>query len=325
MSADNPLAARLPRYHDLPIDPAQPPYSAWGVFGKDDALGTINLLTPERVAAASGLVRKGAVFSLNWAMEMPNPPILGRTAMRHHTIDLNPGTDDYYDNYYPQSSTQWDALCHMPHPEYGYYNGVQRSEITGEPGSRNGIEQWARRGIVGRFVLADLARYLRGQGRPIDPAERVPVDVDTIQAALDSQGVKLAIGDILLLRFGWIAWYEQTSEAVRQRLASPPALDIKTPGLPAADRTLEWLWDSHVAAVAADVPGLEVLPYVSTVEGFLHYRIISMLGLAVGEMFALDALAEDCAGDGVYEGLFTAAPLNKTGGSGSPGNALAIK
>ena len=47
--------------------------------------------------------------------------------------------------------------------------------------------------------------------------------------------------------------------------------------------------------------------------------------MAVGEMFVLDALAEDCVADGVYEGLFTSAPLNKVGGSGSPANALAIK
>ena len=50
-----------------------------------------------------------------------------------------------------------------------------------------------------------------------------------------------------------------------------------------------------------------------------------VLPWAVGEMFVLDALAEDCAADGVYEGLFISAPLNKVGGSGSPANALAIK
>jgi hypothetical protein len=61
------------------------------------------------------------------------------------------------------------------------------------------------------------------------------------------------------------------------------------------------------------------------VERFLHWRVIPLLGLAVGEMFVLDALADDCAADGVYEGLFTAAPLHKIGGSGSPANALAIK
>ncbi len=264
------------------------------------------------------------MFSLNWDVESPDPPLLGRTGLHHRIIDLDPGTDDVYDNYYTQGSTQWDALCHMPHPDYGYYNGVQRADITGRPGSRNGIEHWARRGIVGRFVLADVARYMAAQGRPIDPAERVPVTADMLEATLTAQGVALGGGDILLVRCGWIQWYE--GRPAEERLALARAgIAIRTPGLAAEDRTLEWLWDHAIAVVAADVPGLEALPYTPTPEGFLHYNIIPLLGMAVGEMFALDALAADCRQDGTYEGLFTAAPLNKIGGSGSPGNALAIK
>ena len=39
----------------------------------------------------------------------------------------------------------------------------------------------------------------------------------------------------------------------------------------------------------------------------------------------LEALAADCASDGVYECLFVAKPLVIRGGVGSPANALAIK
>jgi len=314
----------MPTYRELPVDPAQPPGSAWGVFGADDQLGTINLLTPERVLAAASLVRKGTVFSLNWDIQLPDPPLLGREAFSHHILELHPGTDDYYDNYYTQGSTQWDALCHMPHPEHGYYNGVQREDITGRPGSRNGIENWARRGIVGRFVLADVERAMAAEGRPIDNGERVPVTADMIERTLAREGVTLETGDILLVRCGWIAWYEQRTAAERAALAEA-GIEIRTPGLAADDGILEFLWDHGVAVVAADVPGLEALPYTPTPEGFLHYNIIPLLGMAVGEMFALDALAADCADDGIHVGLFTASPLNKTGGSGSPGNALAIK
>src|SRR6476659_5725718 len=102
-------AARLPRYRDLPIDPTKPPGSAWGVFGDDDDVGTINLLTPERARRAAALVRKGAVFSLNWDLEKPSPPLFGRGAIRHSIVDFNPGTDDIYDNFYTQVSSQWDA------------------------------------------------------------------------------------------------------------------------------------------------------------------------------------------------------------------------
>ena len=43
---------QLPSYEELPIDPAKPPRSAWGVFGDDDELGTLNLLTPARAKRA---------------------------------------------------------------------------------------------------------------------------------------------------------------------------------------------------------------------------------------------------------------------------------
>ena len=42
----------LPAYDALPIDPNAPAASSWGVFGADDQVGTINLLTPDRVRSA---------------------------------------------------------------------------------------------------------------------------------------------------------------------------------------------------------------------------------------------------------------------------------
>jgi kynurenine formamidase len=315
----------LPSYAELPIDPSRPPHSAWGVFGDDDEVGTINLLTSERVAHAAALVRKGSVFSLNWDIEKPSPPVLGRKPLTHTYIDLQPGRDDFYDGLYPQGSSQWDSLCHMMHPEYGFYNGRQPEDITGRPGSRNGIDNWARRGIAGRFVLADVERWRAAQGRPVDNAEKDVITVDQLDATLEAQGTQLDVGDILLIRLGWIGWYERQSQATRDELGAMPVPGMKTPGLSVDPRTDEWLWDRHLAAVASDVPALEALPYEPRVERFLHWRMIPLLGIAVGEMFVLDALADDCAADGTYEGLFTAAPLHKIGGAGSPANALAIK
>ena len=47
--------------------------------------------------------------------------------------------------------------------------------------------------------------------------------------------------------------------------------------------------------------------------------------VTLGEMFDLEALAADCAGDGVWEFLFSAPPLRVAGGVGSPLNPLAVK
>jgi hypothetical protein len=49
------------------------------------------------------------------------------------------------------------------------------------------------------------------------------------------------------------------------------------------------------------------------------------MGMVFGEMWELEALAADCAADGVYEFQLVAAPLMVTGAVGAPVNALAIK
>ena len=44
----------LPSYDELPIRDGLPAGSAWGLWGDDDEIGTINLLTPERIQRALG-------------------------------------------------------------------------------------------------------------------------------------------------------------------------------------------------------------------------------------------------------------------------------
>ena len=50
-----------------------------------------------------------------------------------------------------------------------------------------------------------------------------------------------------------------------------------------------------------------------------------MFGMPIGELWSLDALADDCARDGVYEFFLVAKPLNLPNGVGSPSNAVAFK
>jgi kynurenine formamidase len=232
--------------------------------------------------------------------------------------------DDAYDDFYPQASSQWDSLSHIGHPEYGFYGGRRLGDVTSGAENPLGIEHWAGRGIAGRFVLVDVARHRDRLGRPLDHAVGEPIEPDEIEAAMAEQGVELRGGDILLIRFGWIAWYEQLDEAGRHRVASLG--HTPTPGLSQREAMAEWLWDRRVAAVAADNPGVEMYPAdPDELDRFLHYRLLPLLGFAIGELFRLDDLADDCATDGVYDGLFTAAPLNLAGGVGSPANALALK
>ena len=45
----------------------------WGRWGADDQRGTLNFITPERLVAAAGLVKKGSVFSLGIPFDAAGP------------------------------------------------------------------------------------------------------------------------------------------------------------------------------------------------------------------------------------------------------------
>jgi kynurenine formamidase len=232
------------------------------------------------------------------------------------------------DNFYPQASSQWDALTHVGDFEHGFWGGVTVQELRAEgdkPKHKLGIHHWARRGIAGRCVLIDVARFREQQGRAIDCAGSDGISVADLQATLAAQRVTPEPGDVWLIRTGWVGWYDQQRYAVRYALADRSAL--KAPGLTCSEEMAEYLFDHHPAAIAADNPSLEAWPppnFVSP-DGFLYHFLLGRFGIAIGEMFVLDALAEDCAADGVYVGLFTSAPLHIVGGTGSPPNALVLK
>ncbi len=190
------------------------------------------------------------------------------------------------------------------------------------------------RGVASSGALSwpMLGRYREACGRPIRQSESDVVTVEDLDGTLTRQSVTIEPGDILLIRIGWVGWYDGLQVAERQALAEARQ-NLHAPGVAGEEAVAEWFWDHQFAAVACDVPALEVVPSgpwnapdpVATYEHYLHFRIIPLLGLAVGRDVLLDPLAEDCARDRQYTGLFTSAPLNKTGGAGSTANALAIK
>ncbi|MEP7272657.1 MAG: cyclase family protein [Acidobacteriota bacterium] len=334
------VPVQLPSYDELPIKPHHPPRSAWGVFGDDDQIGTLNLLTPERVAAAAGLVQKGAVFALNWELGLPDPPLFSRAKLQHSITRRRRNVfDDVYDNFNTQSSSQWDGLRHYGHPEYGFYNGVTEERILGDDVGPNGIEHWARRGIAGRGVLIDFPRFAAAHGIAYAPAPRFGISASQLRAAADWQRLRFDAGDILLLRTGWIEWYNSLDPGARMQVAEPGALQAA--GLHQSEDSLRFLWDHHFAAIASDNPTFEAFPPTPFEEGghpghpgppttpttpttMMHGTIIGLWGMPIGEMFNLDSLAAACATDHCYEFFFTSAPLNKPGGVASPPNALAI-
>ena len=317
---------RLPDYDELP-PAARGGRSAWGLFGREDSVGLLSLQTPDRVAAAARLVRSGEVFSLNAPANVPEPPLFGRGTVRHTLISNNGHAffDDKLDNYYPQGSSQWDSLAHIAYGADQFYNGVTAADISDR--ARNTIGHWAERGIAGRAVLIDIDAALGGAGAGFDPASARAITAAELDAARAAAGVEWQPGDVLLLHTGFLGWHVRQEADVRAALAERGAL--RNIGLAHDEEMARYLWNAHVAAVVSDNPSVEVWPGEMSDEafpfGYLHRVLIGQFGMALGELWWLEDLALSCRRDGRYEAFLTAAPINVTGGVGSPANALAIK
>ena len=319
--------ANIPLFRDLPQVGQTGERQAWEVFGPGDQLGTVNLLTPERVKQAAGLVRTGRVINLSLPLNFPISLYGGfRTGYRHHIEVNRGGRDDYVDNFALQGSSQWDSLRHIRYREFGYYGGRQDEEVD-EKGEL-GIENWARHGIVGRGVLLDAARYMEQRGTPLDAGRRFAMDGPFLEQIAEAENVTLQAGDVLILRTGWLAWYSGLDAAGREALRGtlhPGEGGMACPGLDAGQETAAWLWDHRIAAMASDNVALEALPVKAETGGFQHRRLIALQGMPIGEVWDLEELARDCARDGVYAFFLVSVPLNLPGGVGSPANAYAIK
>ena len=118
----------------------------WGKWGPDDEIGTLNYITPERIAAACRLATTGKVFALGIPLDRNGPqsgtrqrfnPIhtmfrdggdAPRTPDEVKAMEGYGGSDDWI--VMPlQCVTQWDSLAHVFY-EGKMYNGYDARLVT---------------------------------------------------------------------------------------------------------------------------------------------------------------------------------------------------
>ncbi|MBV9206185.1 MAG: cyclase family protein [Actinobacteria bacterium] len=328
----------LPDYAALRARTDAPPGSAWGLFGADDQLGTLNLLALNDLRAAAAEVRAGTAFSLDLPSAAISPPLAPtRHPIEHHIFQRTPfHRDEWLDRFYTQYGSQLDGLRHIGHPEHGFYNGADPRRFTPGDGLLS-LHHAAALPIAGRAVLLDVDRHLRAQGRPIDQHSSQAVSARELEDTRAAQGTTIQPGDIVLIRFGWLHWYlTEASLQVRETLRTNQI----HPGLAQSHEILAWLWDHRVSLVAADNfalecwPAIPDSPFFTRAEredgvrdphaGIMHRALLGLLGMPIGELWNLDELAAACAADRRWSFLLTVAPLTVVGGVGSPANAIAL-
>jgi kynurenine formamidase len=288
--------------------------SNWGRWGEDDERGTLNLVTPDVVHAAAGLVRTGRVFELGQSIQESGVPVEPRRPGLLHLMRRDGGdyaagaiapddigTADDYLGIATHGTTHVDALCHL---WYGgaMYNGFSPNEVRSSGAGRNGIDKTGP--IVTRGVLLDVAA-LHGvahlpAGHGIGP--------DELDAAVARAGVEPRPGDALLVRTGWLAVHAQ----------DPALYHARQPGVAAS--AVPWIAERDPAALGADNLAVEQFPAVDGSNVPVHRALLRDYGIHLIELLDL----EELAAAGVAEFLFVAAPLRIKRGAGSPLNPLAI-
>ena len=137
----------------------------WGRWGDDDIRGTLNLLTPEHVKRAAGLVKSG----------------------RHVSMAIPINTTAGPDNPNP-------AIHHMTQM---HDSGRSVDTVMSKGAQMLDMDDYAT-GVVGRGVLYDVPRH-RGVKR-LEPGEAVARA--ELEENEEAQGVRVEEGDIFVFRTG---------------------------------------------------------------------------------------------------------------------------
>lgn len=85
-----PTPKERPPFSSLPLRRGDPPFSAWGLYGLDDELGALNLLTEERVLEAAKEIKIGRRVGLNLPLTVPHPPSHNRLPFKHQVVHKAP-------------------------------------------------------------------------------------------------------------------------------------------------------------------------------------------------------------------------------------------
>ena len=323
-------------FDDLPIDKAGPRGNAWGLWGPDDQLGTLNHLTPARVRdAAKSEIQTGDRVSLNWSLEGARYPRFQHPRKRLEVTLINkePRIAAFDDEwaFNTQCSSQWDGCRH-----YGYqdsrrfYMGRTAVDFTSDPDA-NSVHHMSQAGIAGRAIFIDWYRWKTSvQGTPeadIDTTSAYAIPFTELRDAATWQGTPLDAaqpGDMLVVRSGYLRQYAHMGDTRRATLdAHYETTKPANIGVEAGPDLLRFLWETQIAAVAGDSRSFEAWPCPDA-EWQLHQWLLAGWGMPIGELWDLEALSRECARLGRWRFFLTSAPMNVRGGVASPPNALAF-
>lgn len=282
--------------------------------GKDDQAGQSNLMTPDRVISAMKYIKEGKVLSLARTYSDKMPLFGHRVFATRGTNGLAGGPlgdngvvwmDDFLSTEIGQVGTQFDGLGHIG-INGKFYNGIASQDMFSATGLKKlGIEQ-----IKPFFTKGVLIDMVALKGAPMDGGQEI--SVEDIDAALKKQGMSadaIGEGDVVMFHTGWVRHWITDNKTYN---GAVPGIGIKAG---------QWLAAKGVAIVGSDTWPVEVVPNPDPKQVFpVHQIFLAKNGIFIHENAATERLAEAK----VYEFAYIFNPLAVEGGTGSPGNALAV-
>jgi len=280
--------------------------SNWGRWGKNDEIGTLNLITPAKRREAAALVKEGFSVSLAGdvdtvkAVDNPFPYSIERLAI---------GNDQIAVRYHGITHSHLDSLAHI-NDNGVFYNGYKPDEaaVMKDGHAKNSVHN-VKNGIFTRGILIDIPRL---KGVPyLEPG--TPIYVEDLEAWERRTGVRVSAGDALFVRTGVWARRKAVGPWLRGRAEGGRSAGLDPSVIP-------WLKQRDIALLGSDHP-----QYVSpsNLKGAVHDFALLYLGVHLFDNLDLEALGDAAAARNRWEFLLTAAPLPIRGGTGSPLNPIA--
>lgn len=195
--------------------------------------------------------------------------------------------------------THMDALCHFSRGG-ALHGGVEAASVESHAG---GVQHLAIDSVgllIGRGVLLDIAA--------LEGVDALPADFTITPEHLSAAAERAAVspGDVVLLRTGWGALWNDAHRYTNKMRCPGPALE-----------GARWLSEKCVIAVGSDTMALERIPDPAMP---VHVHLLVERGVYILESLYL----EDLARDRVSTFVFVAAPLKIRGATGSPIRPFAL-
>jgi kynurenine formamidase len=267
------------------------------LFGAHDQIGMLNHITPQKVAQAASLVKRGVVYDLSHVLDKHVPAFPGRTFKQildttAHVLNRrrsNAGTNGWGENNVnwvvehieatSQMGTHLDGLNHLQKGE-SCYNGYELTDIVEEWGTNKlGIETVPQ--IITRGILIDATK--------LQDIERLEpgyvITVNDVKQALALENLRLEVGDAVFFHTGWGSLWNNHEKY----LAGEPG-----PGLELA----RYLANKGVALTGCDTWSYGPVPAEDSKQPFIVPQTLNVeYGVFIVENLATSALARD----GIHE------------------------